>query len=367
MRLAVKKFLIVKTSSLGDIIQSFPVLRLLRKLYPDCEIDWVVEKPFADLLYAHPDVSGVIEVETKFWRKNVFKKAAWVSLKKSLCTLRQKKYDAVFDLQGNIKSALLSRASKSQNRVGYNFSSVPEWPNALFHNRRFPIIQGKNIREDYLELILNYSGSLGDKEEPTVQLKINPNERAMIESLLDFSQLKGPFRVMVCPGSNWPNKQLSQITLQKFLMLLSETYDAKFLFVWGSSSEYEYSCTLANLFPGSSHVVEKLRLPVLQNLMTSVELVIAMDSLALHLAGTTKTPSFSCFGPSSAKKYRPLALHHKTIQGQCPYNQQFEKRCSILRTCSTGACMKGFEVNPLFEEFSAWWEGHRKLNEHEKS
>jgi heptosyltransferase-1 len=75
-----------------------------------------------------------------------------------------------------------------------------------------------------------------------------------------------------------------------------------------------------------------------------------MDSATLHLCGTTSTPSFSLFGPSSASIYKPLGEHHVAFQGSCPYGRTFVKRCPILRTCKTGACMKDLTAKRIFQD-----------------
>jgi heptosyltransferase-1 len=120
------------------------------------------------------------------------------------------------------------------------------------------------------------------------------------------------------------------------------------LFLWGSASELKTAQELKNRFEHSL-VVEKLSLPGLQNLMASVDFVVAMDSLPLHLAGTTETPAFGIFGASSAQKYMPQGNAHFAFQGSCPYGRVFERRCPILRTCPTGSCIRDLQGKELFD------------------
>ena len=109
-------------------------------------------------------------------------------------------------------------------------------------------------------------------------------------------------------------------------------------------------------FPDRSMVVERYSLPLLQNIMAHMDLVIAMDSLPLHLCGTTHTPSFSVFGPSLAQKYKPVGERHHCVQGECSYGEKFYKRCSQLRTCKTGHCMKALTGKELYKLFDPWWQ-----------
>ena len=85
------RILIVKTTSLGDIIQSLSVVTFLHQKFPEATIDWIVEKPFKELLEAHPGIRHIIPIEVRKWKKNFFKHR--VELKEALKILREESYD----------------------------------------------------------------------------------------------------------------------------------------------------------------------------------------------------------------------------------------------------------------------------------
>ncbi len=324
------KILIIKTSSLGDLIHTFPVLSYLRRRFPFAQIDWVVEAPFAQLVEAHPHVTRILTIESKKWRKALFRFRGEMAAFRA--SLREDIYNIVFDLQGNIKSAAILAQTRAKEKVGFGWKSVPEWPNALFTSAKITPPPGKNIREDYLAVVQGY---FNDREpfvvEP-VELRVTEAQQAKVEAVLSDA-------TMVCPGAAWPNKQLAFGQLLVFLKRLNR---GPYLFAWGTEDERAIGAQLAAHFPQSS-VLERYPLPVLQHVMAKCSLVIAMDSLPLHLCATTDTPTISFFGPSSAKKYGPLGEGHRTFQGECPYGILFERRCPKLRSCETGACIK--EIN----------------------
>lgn len=349
------KILIVKTSSLGDIIQSFPVLQYLRCHHPDAQIDWVVEKPFAELVKAHPYVNQVLTVETKKWRRTLFRKDTYHELRLFRHQLRIHEYHLVLDLQGNLKSGLITGLAKGSMKVGFGFKTLPEWPNFFFTHRHYNPPSNRNIREDYLFLVQSVFGHL-KTEQRGIPLRISLEEEEKIKWILHSSYLQEGLKIMVCSGSNWQNKQLSVESLQQFLKLIQAKLKGKFLFVWGSPQEKAVAEQLRRDFSETSVVIDKLALPALQNLMAQVDLVVAMDSLPLHLAGTTSTPTYSVFGASLASKYKPTGLKHGVYQGVCPYGKVFEKRCPILRTCQTGSCIKEIRIDDLFLQFMSWWQ-----------
>lgn len=330
--------LIVKTSAIGDVIQTFPVLDYLKHKYPEAKIDWVVEKGIADLVSAQPHVRQVFAIDTKKWRKKLFDRNTWKEIQRVRKSLRSNQYDLLFDLQGNSKSALFTYWAKAKEKIGYGFKTLPEKLGGLVTNRRFNPPYGINIRLQYLYL---------------VQACFN-DFRDCPERLKKEKKLTG--QIMVCFGSNWRNKQLSQETLGKFLEQIQLKWGVSFLFVFGNENEKKVGEELHKQFPEKSTLVGNLRLVQLQNLMEEVEIVISMDSAPLHLCGTTRTPSFSVFGPSSANIYKPLGTQHVAFQGSCPYGKTFAKRCPILRTCETGACMRDLSADTLFNAFEKFYQ-----------
>lgn len=334
------RFLIIKTSSLGDIVHIFPVLELLKGHYPTCLIDIVVEKPFAELIQAHPCINQVYVIESKKWRSHCFSKGSWKEIVDFARLLRTSVYDVIFDVQGNSKSALITAIAKGKRKVGFGWSSVAEWPNLLVSREKYSPPPCQNIRLDYLFVVKSALG-LPDKLIESHSLLTSS-----IQSDRMFHH-QGK-KIMVCPGSQWPNKQLSIETWIDFLRELSTKHDDMHVFfIWGTEAEKAMVYELHQNFLAMSSVVDRLPLGALQHVMARMDLVIAVDSLPLHLAGTTNTPTWSVFGPSSALKYKPYGEQHVSFQGICPYEKTFVKRCPLLRTCSTGACMKNINGKKL--------------------
>lgn len=333
--------LIIKTSSLGDIVQAFSVLDDLHSRIPNAAIDWAVEAAFSPIVAAHPLVRRAIPLNIKK-RKNLWS---------ALLDLRKEKYDLIFDLQGNCKSGILTFLACGKVKVGYGLKSVREWPNILATHIRFNVSKEKNIRLYYLGLIEAYFNRPSPPEIQGVRFKIDPIEKEKISQIL--SRVPTSLKIMVCPGSKWINKQLTPSTLIAFLKKLEQAYQASFLLIWGDEAE-KALCEEVHSQLRNSFVIDRLPLPTWQNLMSEVQLVIAVDSSALHLCGTTSTPSFSVFGPTSPNVFKPLGQRHYAFQGVCPYGRTFEKQCPVLRTCPTGACIRNLTADQLFEAFKNW-------------
>lgn len=334
------KFLIVKTSSLGDIIHAYHFIAKLRELFPLAQIDWLVEEKCKELVERHPDVNRAWVVDTKAWRKGWWKRSIWKEFRTWRKSIRRTCYDYVFDLQGNTKSGLLLSQVRGLHKVGYSYEFLTEWPNLLFTTDRVPLPRSENIRQDLIALIEHFWGKQKNIEPLNLTLRMTDEEKEILNEIW-----KAPFflhtpLVMLCPGSFWENKKLSECTLRTCVERLIREKNAFIIFIWGSEKERLLAQHLHQDFPSQSFIFPKVSPVILQNAMRKVSAVIAMDSFALHLAGISGIKTFGFFGPSRGQKTKPFGDLHVSYQGSCPYHMKFYRQCSKMRTCATGACMK---------------------------
>src|SRR3989338_3093668 len=128
------KILLVKTSSMGDVIHNLHVVNDISSHFPEAEIDWVVEESFAGIPALHPGVGEIIPVAVRRWRKNLFSRTVLAEISAFVTRLRSKNYDAVLDTQGLIKSALIPRLGQGA-RCGFDRQSAREPLAALFYDK----------------------------------------------------------------------------------------------------------------------------------------------------------------------------------------------------------------------------------------
>jgi heptosyltransferase I len=336
------RFLIIKMSALGDIILSLNVARYLKQKVPGCRVEWVVEGGFQELVRSSPYVDEVLPFDTKLLKKSWLKfVSALFLLKKSVF---QRPYTAVFDLQGNCKSALMTLLAQGQDKVGWGRKSVAEWPNLLVTRTRIEAKPQLSRGEQYLEFIYDYFRDRSTRDLSAHMLKTTHQELS-----LDHAA----HTIMVCPGSNWNSKQLSEETWIEFLSQIEQRYHPLFVLIGGSLQEQAFAHRLASHVPHAM-VLGALPWTLWQSIMLKMNCVISVDSCALHLAGLTGVPTFSIYGPSSPEVYKPSGSQHSAYQGVCPYGETFTKRCRLLRTCKTGACMKKISLDDLMKSFEGF-------------
>ena len=320
------RVLLVKMSSIGDILQCFGLPKLVKRLVPGAQVEWLVEKRFEGLVRAHPDVDGVVAVDRKRALSEVWR-------------LSKLRYDVVIDLQGNVKSAVATGAVRSPVKVGFGKRSVAEWPNLLVTNHRVEVDQAAPMVEQYASLVKGYWGD----ETPYTSEEVVLGE-------YDGEVADGA--IMVSVGSNWANKRLKSSHLIALLRSLEQKKARRYLFIYSGEEERQEAERLGALFE-DSRVVGGLSLNEWQGLMRRSIGVICVDSAALHLAHLASVSTFAFFGPSSSWVYNPGG---SVYQGECPYQEPFVKRCSKLRTCKTGECLNRLDIEKAHTLIERWAE-----------
>jgi heptosyltransferase I len=322
---------IVKTSSLGDIVQALPVVDYLAARRPIAQVDWLVEAPYAPLVRAHARVGQVWELD----------RSSWKAVRALRAKLQEQRYDLIFDLQGNLKSALVLSQMRARTKVGFGWRSVPERISLLSTRIHIDPPVGRNRRDDYLYLVQSY---LGDR------VRWSHHKVTLQGSAVDQHPT-----VLLCPGSRWPTKQLALSQWEQFLEGVA-SMPVQWGLVWGTPQEEQLVQALHGGHPSQTRIIPKCRVDQLIGLLGRVRGVVSVDSFLLHLAGLMGVPTLSLFGPSSAATYAPPGSLHASVQGPCPYGVAFPRRCPKLRTCPTGACLKSLCPRSLADTFRTWYE-----------
>ena len=290
------KILIVKLSSLGDILQ---VASHVEKLKQEGFIlHWVIDKRCEALCPLFPWVDRWIVID----RKKLFR-GGFVSMWHEL---RHEKYDLLYDLQGNCKSGVVTLCARSHKKCGFAFGYAPEWPASLPLNERLPVIDARQMI-------------------PKVTLFTKPFPLKVQNIALGLS-------------SRWESKKLSQAQVSGLLARLQKRYPEAQLHLLVAHEEEKKEWR--SLFEGIPiHWSVGLSFPLLLEELKKADLYVGVDSMLLHLAAIAGTPSLAFFGPSSGSFYYPEQLAGGYVQGKCPWNLSFAKRCPHLRSCKA-PCMQ---------------------------
>lgn len=263
------RVLLVKTSSLGDVVHNLPVASDIASKLPGVRIDWVVEEAFAAIPALHPGVGEVIPVAVRRWRSSG-NSATWSEVRAFVSRLRSVAYDAVIDSQGLFKSALVTRLARGA-RYGLDWKSSRE-PLFMFYDRTISVPRAQHAVERNRNLAaqaLAYAPPMrvdyGIAAAPAA-----PAARA------------GSYAVLVHATSAaaklWPEGRW---------IALGDALAAEGLacvLPWGNDDERRRAERIAEAVP-HAHVPERMRLAEVASLLAGARCVVGLDTGLTHLAG----------------------------------------------------------------------------------
>ena len=142
------RFLLMKTSSLGDVLHNLAVVSDLQRVFHGAIVDWCVESPFAEIPAWHHGVRHIIPVSIRRWRKQLFKRETWAEISLALGALRSEHYDAIIDTQGLVRSVLLSRLAHGPV-YGQNWREAREPLSGLLLNHPLAVPYALHAVERY--------------------------------------------------------------------------------------------------------------------------------------------------------------------------------------------------------------------------
>ncbi len=280
------RVLLIKTSSLGDVIHTLPALTDAMNALPGIQFDWVVEEGFAEIPTWHPAVANVIPVAIRRWRKNLWqtvKNGEWRRFKQRL---RDTRYDLVIDAQGLLKSAWLTRYVKAPV-AGLDKTSAREPMAARFYDRPYAVARGQHAVERLRQL---FAQALG------YRVPAGLGDYGLDRSRLLTATNDAPF-VLFLHGTTWDTKHWPELYWRQ----LAERMIGQGLEVrlpWGNPAEKARAERIADGLDNAV-VLPKLNLAGVARVLASAQGCVAVDTGLGHLAAALDVPTLSLFGPTN--------------------------------------------------------------------
>lgn len=275
------RILLVKTSSLGDVVHNLPVVNDIRRHHAGADIDWVVEASFAAIPRMHADVGNVIPVALRRWRRNPLHAETRNECRAFLRRLREREYDAVIDTQGLLKSALVACAARG-TRYGLDWKSSRE-PLRLFYDRTFRVPWGQHavLRNRSLA-----AQALGYTLPAGTAYGIVAPQRTL--AWLPAARYAVLLHATSAASKLWPESHWQE--LYKYLILNNIIS----ILPWGTGAERSRSERLAAAMPHAL-VPPALSLEDMATLLAQAQAVIGVDTGLTHLAAALNVPTVGIY------------------------------------------------------------------------
>ncbi|NEW90501.1 lipopolysaccharide heptosyltransferase I [Rhodopseudomonas sp. BR0M22] len=265
--------LIIKTSSLGDVVHQMPAIADAARAMPGLRISWVVEEAFAPLAQLHPSVAEVIPVATRRWRSHLTSRATWREIGDFNTRLREPEFDKVIDTQGLIRSAIIARLAQGE-RHGYDAQSIREPLASRFYNIRHSVSRALHAVARNRELT---ALSLGYRP---------PDE-------IDYGLIKpgrsgdAPYALLLHGTSRTSKEWRAEDWIETGRWLHARGLQA--VLPWGTETERQTAELLSNEIPGS-RVLPRQRLDLTAGVIARATVIIGVDTGLLHLAAAYRVP-----------------------------------------------------------------------------
>jgi lipopolysaccharide heptosyltransferase I len=333
-----KRILIVKPSSLGDIVHALPVLSGLRTRYPEADIRWLVADNFAPLIADHPDLNGLILFDRNRFRSAGSRLGASVAFYRMLRELRGHAFDLVLDLQGLFRSGFMARATGASVRIG--FRDTREFA-SIFYTHKIQPLENEPHAADRNYLVSRMLGF--DAVSMKFDLALTQAERSAAAGLLSEVGLEDsdPF-VAVLPGARWETKRWDPSRIAAAVdRVHAETGVRSVLF--GAPDERSVCSAVAD--DARSNPLNLCGKTGIRGLVASLAraaAVLTHDSGPMHIAVALGRPLVAIIGPTNAGKTGPYGVPEAVRRVDLPCAPCYLKR---LSQCPHGhECMRSIEV-----------------------
>ncbi len=325
------KILIVKLSSLGDVVHALPTLEALRRTFPGAEISWLVESEWVELILGHPALDEVIVSSRKDWVKRLLRGDLEVLREASsfIRGIRRRRFDLVIDLQGLMRSGLLVGLTRARRKLGFNGTREFSY---MFYNEKLPPY------DPDLHAVLRYlsvAGHLGAVPgEPVFRIPWGRKEELAADRLLGpLGNEPGPLVAMNVTGS-WATKRWGADNFRQTARMLMERSGARLVFVGGpGDSAYVAAASRGLSGKGCIDISGQTGLKELACLLSRADLMVTTDSGPMHISAAVNTPVVAVFGPTDPARTGPFGQGHRTITANVACRPCFKRRCPYNMEC----------------------------------
>ncbi|MBL4567009.1 MAG: lipopolysaccharide heptosyltransferase I [Porticoccus sp.] len=320
------RVLIVKTSSLGDVIHTLPALTDAVRAVPGVVFDWVVEQSFSEVPSWHPAVDRVIPVAVRHWRKHpvqAWRSGEWAQFKEQIGRYQ---YDAIIDAQGLLKSAWLGRYAQGE-RYGLDKHSARESLAAHFYQHPVNVPKGQHAVERVRQL---FSQAL---------------DYSLIDQLGEYSlsfKSERQKSVVLLHGTTWASKHWPEASWIELAGLLRGV-GYRVQLPWGDDIEKSRAERIAE--QSGAEVLPKMSLTELALLLSASAGCVSVDTGLGHLAAAVDTPTLALFGPTNSVLTGFYGVSQQSLQSEFHCAPCMSRKCRYQ--------LAPGEFPPCFDELSA--------------
>lgn len=343
------KILVVRLSSLGDILHLFPAVSDLRRRFPGAEIDWLVEPAFAEAVSWHSAIDKVITAPLRAHKKT------WWRIPTLLGRLRKQlkaeKYDVVLDAQGLIKSALMARLTGAAV-YGFAAESARETMAARLYQKTARVPDGLHVIEKNRQLVKQLFSA--DATQPAdFGLDKFRYERMQHGYTGVYKELAGKPYIVLLHGTTWNSKYWPEKAWVELIHKLSEQ-GWHCLIPWGNDVEHQRALRLQAAGGKEARVLPKLSLTELMDVLLHARAFVSVESGIGHLAAALEVPGIMLHGPTDPGYSGILGKACRHITSGLYCSPCFKRDCPrIENNMQVPPCQQAIDPQKVYQQCQA--------------
>jgi lipopolysaccharide heptosyltransferase I len=309
-----QRFLIVRLSSIGDIVHALPAAAALAETFPQARIHWVVEKRYALLLEGNPHLHHLIAIDTLGWRRHLTSSATWLEIRNGVSDLRLPFYSAAIDFQGLWKSAVVAWLSRAQERIGFAERWLREPSAAVLYTQRVSPHERVHVVEENLALVERLGARTHRWQFP---LPWNEEDDVHVEAQL--TALDAENFIILNPGGGWRSKCWSPGNYAALIRQLAGARREQILLTGSPAEETLIEGILQSAGTQRARYLPTTLVQFIA-LARRARLFIGGDTGPLHLAAAVGAPIVGIYGPTDPARNGPFAADDIALSNQGPIN-----------------------------------------------
>jgi len=329
------KILILKPSSLGDVVQALPVLRLLKRHLPASESFWWIDSQFAPLLEGDPDLTGVVRFERQRWTSPLH----WPEMLRSIRWLRAQNFDWVIDLQCLARSGAFAWLTNGKFLIGLD---EPREGARGFYDVAVHRASFQTHAVDWYLAVLPQLG---------VPLHWNfqwlPERPEIADTVKSKWQTGKAHWIVIQPGARWPNKRWPVDNFAWLVRLLAEQFaDARFAILGGEDDEPLGEIISRAAPERCLNLCGQTSLPEMVEWLRLCELMITNDTGPMHVAAALGKPLVALFGPTEPRRTGPYRQLNSVLRIDLPCSPCLKSHCTYEKP---NECLNALSPATVFE------------------
>jgi heptosyltransferase-1 len=371
------KILLVRFSALGDVIQTVPILSMLRESFPEAKIGWAIDAELVPTVEGHPSLDYIHACHRRRWSKSLTDPAKWPQTSKEISQfigdIKAIGYDVAIDAQGLLKTAVVPFFAGIKRRIGYSHGRESS---SLFYTERYLSLQEyfdpTVLHLDHMALLAKAMGAENVRHSVQAPVVAQEIKDRMKDAVATGFRNTAPL-IAMAPATQWESKAWP---MEHWVALLDDilTHTPLNVVMVGAKGDVPIVQRVLQAFPQralTGRVMDlsgKTSIPEMYALYEFVDAAVGSDSAPLHIAGAVKTPHlFGIFGPTGYRRTPPIGSKHiklfsTEIDRPLPCQPCHKRTCPL----GTTECMTSIRPKDVFRAIHQALCSEQPINEAHK-